>query len=390
MSRRLSKLKRKRITSRKTWSHYASYALLIGPSAFIVSFMGILSFKLKSSKFVFWKLHFVYATILIIVFTAVTIYSAYVLNLTYKFRDEANKWHSNILIFVGLINLFISYANNRSMIKAIQRVSDISRVVPPKIFCKLTKIVLMKDLILVTPLFSFIAILISYFNILAFYLIWCMFTGIFALINLYTNNVYILSACFQQINESLEKVKEILINDEPHLLRRVFHSRKNPMLLSMLRHQKKQYLETSKIVHELNDAFSMQMETSLFLLLIDTTFNIYSYLAVYSDEGMVKQFGYDIMFGVLNVILVIFITLVVDIARNEMAKIGWNIHRILIHTSDDKVTTELEMFSLQVLQRGNTFMINGLVLDLTYLTQIASGISTLLLIVIQFSISKSC
>ncbi|XP_017752988.1 PREDICTED: uncharacterized protein LOC108545734 [Eufriesea mexicana] len=240
------------------------------------------------------------------------------------------------------------------------------------------------------PLLGFTIILVRYYNKLPFVLIFYTFVGVLALNNLYTNNVYVLSACFQQINESLEKLKEILINDEPHLRRRVFHARKNPVLLTMLRRQKEQHLETSKTVHELNNAFSTQMEASLFLLLIDITFNIYSYLLVYNNEGTIKKFGYDIIFAVFYVVHVIVIILVVDIARSEMEKIGWNIHRILIHTSDEKMTTELEMFSLQVLQRGNTFTMKAIVLDFTYLKQIVCSITTFLLILVQFLVDRPC
>ncbi|XP_033319186.1 uncharacterized protein LOC117216538 [Bombus bifarius] len=53
-----------------------------------------------------------------------------------------------------------------------------------------------------------------------------------------------------------------------------------------------------------------------------------------------------------------------------MQKTGRNIHRILVHTFDEQVTTELELFSLQVLQKGNTFVMNGLVIDATLLTKV--------------------
>ncbi|OAD59776.1 hypothetical protein WN48_08212 [Eufriesea mexicana] len=369
MFSRLTELKWKGIKSRETWSHFASYALLIGPTTFVTSVMGFLSFKLKSSKFVFWKIHFVYATILTALYTAAMIITAYVYNSSLRFKDISELVHSNFIIFLSLIIFIAAYANNRSMTKAIQRVSETSLVIPPNIFCKLTKIIFMKDLMLFIPLLSFIPTILRLDNQHFHFLMWYTFVGVVTLNNLYTNNVYVLSACFQQINESLEKVKEILINEEPHLRRRVIHARKNPVLLTMLRRQKKQHLETSKSVHELNNAFSTQMEASLFLFLCHITFNLYTNLVVYNGGGRIKVFSYHINFAFFYIIHVVVIIMFVDITRSEIEKIGWNLHRILIHTSDEKMATELEMFSLQVLQRGNTFTMKGIVLDFTYFTQ---------------------
>ncbi|XP_060823988.1 uncharacterized protein LOC132911385 [Bombus pascuorum] len=240
------------------------------------------------------------------------------------------------------------------------------------------------------------------------YTCWYTFIGVIALTSLYTNNVYVLNACFKYINDSLVKVKELLVNDESHLLRRVYHMQKNPILLSKLRTLKKQHLEMSEIVQLLNSTCSIQIEAMLTIMFIYIIFTIYNYLSLHKEMAEMTSLTLILGFAIYYSIHIIITVSIVEITRNQMTKIGCSVHRILVHTSDEQVTTELELFSLQVLQKGNAFVMKGLAIDATLLTkvigncskgikyfyqhllQMACGITTFLLILVQFLLVESC
>ncbi|XP_071868018.1 uncharacterized protein [Bombus fervidus] len=147
---------------------------------------------------------------------------------------------------------------------------------------------------------------------------------------------------------------------------------KNPILLSKLRTLKKQHLEMCEVVHLFNSTCSMQIEAMLTIIFIDITFNICKYLIVHEEMAEVKSQTFILSFVIYYIVHIIITVSIVEITRDQMQKIGRNVHRILVHTSDEQVTTEvrLELFSLQVLQKGNTFVMKGLVIDATLLTKV--------------------
>ncbi|CAK9827390.1 Putative gustatory receptor 28b [Anthophora retusa] len=348
--------------------------------------MGFLPYKIESSKFVFSKFYFILSTILMIVYLLIVIAATYELNFKIIY-NTSDYIHCNLIMVLGPWIFFWAYISNRSMIEVLQKVSEVSRVVSPKIFHNMAKWFYMKTIILMMPQLSFVLKIENIFTVTC----WYMFIGVLVLNNLYVYNVFVLSTCFQQINDSLVEVRETLINDRPHVLRRVYHMQENPVLLSKLRTLKKQHYEISKIVHMLNESFGRQNLTIITLLFIDITFNIYTYLVYYTENGRIKQwFSFTIMFVfyyILNLILTVWAT---EDARSQVVKIGSNIHRIIIRTFDEKVTDELEMFSLQVLQTDNTFSAKGLAMDATLLTKVLSTTTTYLLILIQLLVLKQC
>ncbi|KAK1121035.1 hypothetical protein K0M31_010816 [Melipona bicolor] len=145
---------------------------------------------------------------------------------------------------------------------------------------------------------------------------------------------------------------------------------KNPMLLTKLRTLKKQHLEMSEVVQLLNDSLSTQIEWVLSLYFVDVTFNIYKFVALYSGTFEIESFLSVLCYAIFYTAHIIVIVLIIEITKGQIRKIGSNIHQVLVHTFDEQVTTELELFSLQVLQKGATFVMKGLVIDATFLTKV--------------------
>ncbi|XP_060823989.1 uncharacterized protein LOC132911386 [Bombus pascuorum] len=378
-------------TNQKFKSYFGSYTSLISPSASMNRLMGFLPYKLESSKFVYSKSYFVFSTISMIIYSVCIIYSLYQINISsVRFEKFAIKLHITLILLCGPVIFISAYAKNQSMIQTIDGIWNVSRIPSSETCRKVATRILIKDILILIPPMYYITSTIFYINFIFGYTCWYTFFGVSVQMSLYMNNVYVLNACFKYINDSLVKVKEILVNDEPHLLRRVYHMQKNPILLSKLRTLKKQHLEMCEVVQLLNSTCSVQIEAMLTIMFIDITFNMYNYLTVHEEVGEVKSLILIVSFAIYYIVHILLTVSIVEITRNQMTKIGCSVHRILVHTSDEQVTTELELFSLQVLEKGNTFVMKGLVIDATLLTKMACSITTFFLILVQFLLVESC
>ncbi|EGI57915.1 hypothetical protein G5I_14103 [Acromyrmex echinatior] len=60
-----------------------------------------------------------------------------------------------------------------------------------------------------------------------------------------------------------------------------------------------------------------------------------------------------------------------DTGKDEAIRIGINVHEILNDTIDEQIKDELQLFSLQVLNRENIFSAKGLILDATLLVAVS-------------------
>ncbi|XP_076478696.1 uncharacterized protein LOC143303311 [Bombus vancouverensis nearcticus] len=323
-------------------SCFRSYTSLISPSASINRLMGFLPYKLESSKLVYSKSYFVFSTISIIIYSICVIISLLQVNFfSMHLSTLANKLHISFIFLCGPVIFISAYAKNQSMIRAIDGISNVSRILSSETWHKMATRILIKDILILIPQMCYIPVIIFYTNFIFGYTCWYTFFGVIALISLYTNNVYVLNACFKYINDSLVQVKEILVNDEPHLLRRVYHMQKNPILLTKLRTLKKQHLEMSDLVQLLNSTCSMQIEATFTIMVIDITFNMYNHLILFHEVGKTRSFSFALIFAILYTVHVIITVSIVETTRSQMTKIGSSVHRILVHTFDDQVTTEV-------------------------------------------------
>ena len=322
--------------------YFRSYTSLISPGASINRLMGFLPYKLESSKLVYSKSYFVFSTISMIIYSICVILSLFQVNFSsVQLPTLANKLHITLVFLCGPVIFISAYAKNQSMIRVIDGISNVSRVLSSETWHKVATRIVIKDILILTPYMCYVPVTIFYVNFIFGYICWYTFLGVNALISLYTNNVYVLNACFKHINDSLVQVKEILVNDEPHLLRRVYHMQNNPILLTKLRALKKQHLEMSEIVQLLNNTCSMQIEAMLTIMFIDITFNMYNYLSMRKEMGEVKSLTLTLGFAIYYIVHVIITVAIVEITRDQMQKTGCDVHRILVHTFDEQVTTEV-------------------------------------------------
>ena len=333
---------RKNQKHKSSSSYFGSYTSLMRPSASFNRLMGFLPYKLESSKFVYSKSYFVFSTISIIIYLICVILSLYQINFSHmRFRELVYQLQFALIFLCGSVIFISANAKNQSMIRAIDGISNVSRILSSETCRKVVKKILMKDISILLPLIFCIPYNLFYVPYIFCYTYWYTFIGAMVLSSLYTNNVYVLNACFKYINDSLVKVKEILVNDEPHLLRRAYHMQKNPILLTKLRTLKKQHLEMSEVVQLLNNTCSMQIEGILTIMSIFIIFTVYNYLSMHKEVGEVKSLTLILGYAIYYIVHVIITVAIVEITRDQMQKTGRDVHRILAHTFDEQVTTEV-------------------------------------------------
>ncbi|XP_011705891.1 PREDICTED: putative gustatory receptor 28b [Wasmannia auropunctata] len=214
---------------------------------------------------------------------------------------------------------------------------------------------------------------------------------------LYVNCVCVLKACFKKIDDNLTNLRELVVNDEPHLLRRIYHEHRNSFLLMELRALKKQHRAINDTVQMLNTIFSLQLLATIILTFIELTFHLYHHVTRWKDNieklGMNNIGGqlFD-LFSIISMIYysvkIILIVWVCETGKDRSVKIGITVHDLLNNISDKKLKVELQLFSLQILQRENAFSAKDLIVDVTLLVAIVSNITTYLLILIQFLIAE--
>ncbi|KAG5330288.1 GR28B protein, partial [Acromyrmex charruanus] len=198
-------------------------------------------------------------------------------------------------------------------------------------------------------------------------------------------------ACFKEINNNLENLRELMINN----LRKIYHEQRHPFLLIKLKALKKQHLMISDTVKMLNMIFSLHLLATIALSFKQIIFYVYSNVIQWQNGISWNQDEIDNAYFISALIYyftkLILIVWVCETGKNEAIKIGTIIHDVLNGISDVQIKDELNLFSLQILHCDNTFSAKGLTIDATLLTVMVSSISTYLLILIQFLImAHSC
>ncbi|XP_033231719.1 putative gustatory receptor 28b [Belonocnema kinseyi] len=209
---------------------------------------------------------------------------------------------------------------------------------------------------------------------------------------LYMDCVTVLYICFENININLLELKNNILTEESQLWMRFFHERKNPILLLKLRTIKKMHHALSDVMEKLNSTFSFQIGASVTLTFAEVTFSLYFYLLHNQNEKKIdleRQIWYSyfltsITFYCTKLVGIIWIC---QMTKDEAIRTGSLVHEILINTEETLFKEELQLFSLQILHRDNILTAQGISLDARLITTIVGGITTYLLILIQFLIS---
>ncbi|KYN34229.1 Putative gustatory receptor 28b [Trachymyrmex septentrionalis] len=395
-------LKFQRYIKCKVWQkwqlfHATDFQSLMYPCFTFCRIFGLFPYRINASTFETTKQLYFWTTFITCIFCIYELIILYWINITgtINFVIIPVTFERNCFFILGGFIRIVTYILNGPRMRLLQNVMEISLRLSPDSYRKLSKLIHAKDIF---GFFFLVGRITFYYYIINFGIIdkilvlYITFT-VFQMDMLYINCVCVLKACFKEVNDNLKNLRKLVVNDKPHLLRRIYHEQRNPFLLTKLQALRKQHLMISDTVQMLNTTFSLQLLATIVLTFAELTFYLYFYI-IYWEINMKNHMFYVMIYIISLMYYCIKISLMgwaCDTGKDEAIKIGTNVHEILNDTIDEQIKDELQLFSMQVLNRENTFSAKGLILDATLLVAIVSNITTYLLILIQFLITdKVC
>lgn len=317
--------------------------------------LGIFPYKISGSIFEVSELCYVVSTIVICIYCIYGTVVFYQLDIsgTITFINVPRSLERHSFYALGSFIAIVTYFLRDPRLLLLQTVLDVSSKLPSESYRRLSKLIHAKDIfgflfIITLTLVCLIRLDLNSFllTMFAMYLSLLMFQ----MEMLYMNCVCVLKVCFKKINDSLTRVQELVINDEPHLLRRTYHERRNSFLLTRLKALKRQHLLVSDTVQMLNALFSLQIIGTIIMSFSEITFSLYFYIVLLmADE---KEEFWKAMFVVCMIYFTIKILLIVwacDSGKDQAAKIGITVHSLLNSTNDKQIKDEVLKPNLYIL-----------------------------------------
>ncbi|XP_076679585.1 uncharacterized protein LOC143374918 [Andrena cerasifolii] len=386
------KLRKHRGSKSKLWKLLSihDFKSFIQPYICAISIVGFFPYEIESSKFIFSEGRSIWSKFVLIVYICTSLFASHQMNFHVEYRNASLLLRTNIITFWSITIVLVTGLTSRSKLRVLQRLFDVSRVLSPQIFRKMGSGMRRKDLTLLVIL-SFYLIFAFTNDVLMHYTNWFTLFVMLLMYMLYVNSIRVLKACLERIDESLMKFRRTLITDEPHLLRREYHTKMNPLLIRQLKSLRERYLEIGEIVSLLNDSFGFEIIGIVGLTILNVTFNIYDFAyMLLNDDNYSIWWCLGITFMTYFIGNLIYMTCACEATRDQAKRIASSIHQNLVTTFDERLTAELEAFSMQVLQQDCSFCAMGLTIDAGLLTKVMNCIATYLLILIQFLLVKSC
>ncbi|XP_043288356.1 gustatory receptor 23a-like [Venturia canescens] len=383
----------------KKWRLFKAtdYVSLMYPCFELLRIYGFFPYKITSgSTMVSSKLGYIYSTLLTGLNFGLMCFLLYQMDVSHKlqYASVPGYLQGNCYVVLGCSIAFVSYVYSSKRMRLLCDLAELSARLPSSSFTQVTKIVHAKDIL------GFFFLVAQYGNIyseeatvivskiLAMYIT----VVVYLVDTLYVDSVIVLRVCFERVNDNLIALKDSICTEDPHLLRRVYHKQKNPLLLLEIRAMKKQHNDISEVVQRLNSTFSLQIVATVTLTFAEITFSLYFYILQtvgFQSIDLKTQiwFCYFITSVTYYSVKMASIVWACETAKAQAIKTGIIVHEALIGTTDKQVKEELQLFSLQLLHRDNSFQAKGLSLDATLITAIVGGIATYLLILIQFLVA---
>ncbi|XP_018351460.1 PREDICTED: putative gustatory receptor 28b [Trachymyrmex septentrionalis] len=383
----------------KKWQllfHATDFQSLMYPCFTFSSVLGIFPYKINGLTFETSKQRYILAIFILGIFSIYVLVVLYEINIagTIDVGNVPKALERNSLYISANFMAVVAYVLSGSRMNLLQTIMNVSSKLPLNTYGKLSKLIHAKDIL---GFFLLIIIEVFYCTRLNFtwYKVPVLYINLmaFQMDMLYMNCVCILKACFKRIDDNLVNLRELVINDEPHLLRRIYHEHKNAFLLMEFKALKKQHLAISDTVQMLNTVFSLHILASIIITFSQLTFHLYYYITEWRFS-VSENSTFDLFFHVslmvhttIHCIKIILIVWACETGKDRAVKIGITVHDLLNNTSDKEITEELQLFSVQILHRKNVFSAKGLIMDVTLLIAIVSNVSTYLLILVQFFIT---
>lgn len=338
---------------RKRWRlfHATDFQSLMYPCFLFCKIIGIFPYKINGSTFEISKPGYILSTVVICVFCIYGLTILYEIDISERLRYEGvpATLQGNCYHLLGSFITIVTYILTKPRMRLLQTVLEISAKLPPETYEKLSRLIHAKDI------FGFIFLVgqapkcysTNYLDILLKVFAMYITLLVFQMDMLYMNCVCVLKACFKKINDNLANLRELVVNDEPHLLRRIYHEQRNPFLLMELKALKKRHLMVSDTVQMLNVIFSLQLLATIVMTFAEITFSLYFYI-VERENGILlinldKQIWYSyyitsILYYSTKISLIVWAC---ETGKDQALEIGTTVHEVLINTNDKQIKDEV-------------------------------------------------
>ncbi|XP_054005232.1 uncharacterized protein LOC128890604 [Hylaeus anthracinus] len=368
---------------RRTWRalRATDFESLMYPN-FCVSFiLGIFPYKCESSRYVFSGTRFACSSLvffIFIIFTSVSVYQMNFGTLTFNnisrttFTNFGYIWNGGIVVAMYILSL--------PRLRVLQSLAEMSQILSSKDFDDLGKLFHTKDFL------SFLFVIIhlpncfrtSVYHTMRYLVSIYMVLTCLSLDMFYMNCVCILKACFGKINEGLGELSRPTANDNTCAKNTLRDGRECSLLLVKLKYLEQKYLNISDAVQLLNATFFLHNTMLTVLTFVIVIFNAY-YFILWLHGGYTVdvtaqiwyiQFLSSALHHMLKFVMIIWAC---ETAKNQALEIGTTVHDVLGDTTDTLVKQELELFSLQILHRDNTYSAKLVTMNAALLTQRTEG-----------------
>ncbi|XP_071563962.1 uncharacterized protein [Temnothorax nylanderi] len=389
----------------KIWQLFRAtdYESLMYPCFTFCRILGIFPYKINASTIKASKQCYILSTIIICVFCMIELKILYDINtynnIAFKNIGTPKLIERNFFYINSGFTVVTTFILSGPRMRFLQTLLKVSLKLPPKSYQNLSKLIHTKDILgflFVSVQWSILMYNMQFSIVRKIYILY-IYLLMLQMDMLYINCVCILKACFKQINDNLANLRELDTKGEPYLLNGTYHEQKIPFLLMEIIALKKQHLAISETVQKLKMAFTLQLLSTIVMIFTQNTFNLYIYLMqIKGDASMSNQERqiYDITFVTLVTYFSTKLMLIVwacETGKNQAMEINSTVYDVFNSTNNQQIKYELQLFSLQLSHCENTFSAKGLTVDATLLTKMVGGITTYIVILIQFMfLSNSC
>ncbi|XP_071563952.1 uncharacterized protein [Temnothorax nylanderi] len=389
----------------KIWQLFRAtdFVSLMYPCFSFFRILGIFPYKINASTIRTCEPRYILSTIIICVSCTLEFKILYDINISknvaFKGIGTPRLLERNFFYIVGGFTVVTTFILSGPRMRFLQTLLELSLKLPPKSYQNLSILIHTKDIlgflfvIVHVPVYSSKMQIDVSRKVLLLYI----FSLGFIMDMLYMNCVCILKACFKQINDNLMNLRELATNDEPYLLSDTYHEERNPFRLMEIIALKKQHLAINDAVQMLKMVFSLHLLSTIVMTFTQIIFNLYFYVVrIQGGSSMTTQERhiYDTAFVTAVTYYSVKMLLIVwacETGKNEAMKISSTVHDVFNSTRNKQIKYELQLFSLQLSHCENVFSAKGLTVDATLLTAMVGGITTYVLILIQFLfMSSSC
>ncbi|CAL7950408.1 unnamed protein product [Xylocopa violacea] len=384
-----------KVEKHKIWKLLSAtdFNSLMYPCLYMCWLLGFFPYKCDSPTYRFLKVRFIFSTFAMFIYGVSLFVLIYQVNFTTLISyNITSAIHNNFFLLLDGSIIVVMYILTDARVTVIRNLSKISSILSSEDFDDLAKMINVKNIIGFLFLIVHVPncfkdnILLTLRNIDCFYITLTNFT----VDMLYMDCVCVLKACFKRMDECLRRLKS-QINGEPWAQSLVHREQKNLLLLIKLKNFEEKYLEISDVVQLLNNTFLIRniiIAASTFTVV---TFNLY-FLIIYSHGNLPENKGFwyipflsSAVFHLFKFSLMIWAC---ETATDQARNIKTTVHDVFSDATDPVTKREVELLSLQILHRNNTFTAKAIEMNASLLSKILGGISMYILILFQFLLNS--